>query len=307
MIITKEEIISLLKTHINYISVLILFVGLMLKFALPNLAPFLNNLDIAFFGELLIGFSVLLYLGNFFINKYRDEINEQLFSKILDEKLGIKNSPLLTELENLQSPFSYNLTLYEINCHVKKAKNNSKKYDIFETRIIKLNPKQDNIHYIFSLGSTEKNNAPQVKSIKIDGKKVLKKEVRLIDYPYMGGDLIKTYQILTPLKKGREYTLEIDCFYPSCMSDLTSKQESDSHEICYFALTERTVLRYEYDFDNFEDYEFRVEKRHMNIPDINVIPHQQPNKKERKIVVESGNLKNGDRICITYTKNNPSL
>lgn len=85
------------------------------------------------------------------------------------------------------------------------------------------------------------------------------------------------------------------------MDDLSSDKEFDWHEYEYHALTEKTVIMHRYDFSNFEELEFKAEKRFLNIPDIEALPCKVDSLK-REVYVEAGNLKNGDRIVILYKK-----
>ena len=302
MEITKKRILNLLKIHINYLSILIVFVGLAIKFSFSSLFPLLNKIDIKFFGEILIEFGILLLIGNWLLDKYKEEVNEILFSEIIDRKMGLKGAPLLTELVNLINPFSYNVGLYEVSCIIKKINKNSKKYDIIQTKKLSIYPKQNNVYYIFGTGSTEKDKPPKIVYIKLNNKElILSKELGEVPSPYVVGPGMTNYKILIPLKAERKYDIEMKTIYPSCMSDLSEDIEFDFHEYTYFALTERILIKHKYFFQNFQEYEFKAEKTSMNLPDVEEI-ECKPNLNSKEIILESGNLKNGDRICITYKK-----
>lgn len=120
MNIAKVKILGLIKTHINYLSVLILVIGLNLRYSLPSLFPILNSFDIKFFGTIFIEFGILLFIGNWLIDKYKEDVNRILFSQIIDNKIGLRGVPLLTELMNLINPFSYNVGTFNVESHIKK-------------------------------------------------------------------------------------------------------------------------------------------------------------------------------------------
>jgi len=250
----KITFLGLIKSHISYLSIIIFFIGLTLKYSLPSLFPILNNFDIRYFGGILIQFGLLLLVGNWLIDKYKEEINRRLFSDILDEKIGLKGTPLLTELVNLTNPFSYNIVLYESIVHVTKLNNpKAKKYDIVQKIKIILQPKQDNVHYTFGLGTTEENGEqPKVNYIKLNKKNLIfSKEIEETKTSSLQGVIGRSYRILIPFKREKEYEIEISAITPHCMSDLDDGQESDDQIYEYRAFTEKTIIKHKYDFSKF--------------------------------------------------------
>ncbi len=298
----KEKFtLILMKNRVFYLSSIILIVGLYVKYGLPILFPKLIKWDIRYFGEILIGFSILFFIGNRLVDKYKEKINRELFSEILNKKLGIKTSPLLTELTNIISPFAYNVISHSIVSDIKRNGTKSK-YDTIQTINLKLSPRQDNVHYRF--GGSGGIKKPILNYVKINNKNlVLSEDLREINEPYSdAGDLNKDYQIITPLKKNRIYNIEIKITYPECMSDLTDNMEYEYHKFSYFALTERTIIKQKYHFPDFKNYNFKAEKRYMNIPDITDISCEKDDK-TGEVILEASNLKNGDAIYLTYTRN----
>ena len=295
--------ILFIKYRVYFISLLILFIGIYSKYRLSTLFPHLQVLDVVYLGEILIEFSIIFFIGNKLIDKYKDEVNKKLFSDILDKKIGLKDAPLLTELANINSPFAYNVISHEVNSTIKKSKTNINKYDVIQTVKLKLSPRQDNVHYKFGVGGGKKR--PKIEYIRLNDKQLInkdEKDIRKIKQPYSDNSSMDEYQIIIPLKKGNIYEIEFKVRYFQCMSDLISGGECDFHEYNFFALTERTVLKNTYEFPNFEQYEFRAEKRYMNLPDVISIECRPNPQKKNSIIVESSNLKNGEKIYIIYTK-----
>ena len=295
---TKNKVAELIKTHVSYLSIIIIIIGLSLKYSLPSFFPILLKFDIEYFGSIFIEFGFILFIGNWLIDKYKEEVNRKLFSNIIDQKIGLKGTSLLTELVNLIHPFSYNSELYSIESHIKK--NETKKYDIIQKMTTKIRPKQDNVYYSFGHNSTGEDS-PRILKIIFNSKNlILSKDIRKKEAKsYIGAGT--TYEIVKPLKKGKLYTIEITTLYPCCMSDLGDGIEYDFHEYKYYAFTEKTKIRNKYDFDNFKEYEFKAEKTFLNIPDVIEIPCKV-DLKTKEVIIESGNLKNGDNILITYMK-----
>lgn len=296
----KIRILGLIKTHISYLAFIIFVIGLNLKYSFPSIFPLLNKFDIKYFGSIFVEFGVLLFVGNWLIDKYKEEVNRKLFSDILDKRIGFKGTSLLIELVNLMNPFSYNVVSHDITCYIKKL-SNSKKYDMTQSMVLFLQPQQDNVFYSFGLGDTEEGKKPNLNYIKLNGKNVLSQDIKPTQSSSLPGVRGTNYQISIPLKKGKEYKIEINTTYPSCMSDLNDNEESDYHEYEYRQLTEKTFIRHIYSFSNFKEYEFKAEKRYLTTPDIVELPYKI-NIKKREITVEAGNLKNGDKIYIVYTK-----
>lgn len=197
----RDIVTHLLKDHITYVSIIILVVGLNCRYSIPSMFPLLLRFDIKYFGGILFEMGVILCIGNWLIDKYKDDVNRRLFSRIIDQKLGLKSTPLLTELVHLIQPFAYHISLWKIECEInRRSESKSDKFDITQKLFVRLHPQQDNVHYQFKLAS-ESENKPILRNIRLNGNGlIISRDVREVASNFLSGLESTTYQILCPLK-----------------------------------------------------------------------------------------------------------
>ena len=296
------EIKKILGTLLTNIGFNIFLFGVIIRYYIPSVFTFLKGGEITYFGGLLIEFGLLFLIGNWLIDKYKQEIYKSEFIKVLDKKLGLKKTPLLTELINMQNPFKYHILDYNEYNTIKKDKKRNKnpKYFIEQIVLVKLVPKKDNVHYAFSRGVDNKHDLKNIKIlyIKING--------NLITKEFIEDKILENridYLVRIPLKENKDYVIEIKTIYPPCMSDLSDGKEYDSFGSCFNAFTERITLTYCFTDEYFKpnNYYFYVERSYMNLPDIE---HIECGKIKSGIELKYGNLKNGDKLRVIYTKKN---